>query len=626
MRMAKAKLLNRPGVLRWGGRALFPILLVVAPGLVPTCLAANPSGIWLVDESGVKLESTMAKIPLFGVILGPNAARTNVAWIIDKTGGGVEIRIPERDIRVSGLTDNAGRIFGSGPDTSIDIAYDDQRFTGTLILLRADGNTNGRNAVEEETKELRYTVEGALSDLSLRQRSAMAQFEKSLAAESEPSQSDTTEITGLRSQLANETANRNRLEQEIADLRQTGGRAMEGKAALEAELRAQKQTVATLDNEVAVLNEKIRALDNRNGKLSTEVEELRGADTAPDGDLLDQLAKVTAGRDAAVDENQSLGNSLREAQADATRQQDRLEQANVAADKEREQRESLETRITDLESENEALNRKVAAFNGDAADLPSGAAANADLDGLKQQIEARDRQIKLEQNRFEEEKATLVGRNAELEGRLAHIREQVATLESRLEKKQDATATADALREWKSASARADIGAMGKLLDRGLVPDKDTAGRVLTSAVAAGNLKVVGQLLDVGADPDSISRTTGWSALMIGARNSAMVNLLLEHGANVNFRSSDGSSVLLQTAYSADVMATRLLLDSGADPNLSQDDGTTPLMAAVIVGNTDLVKLLLEHDADTAAIQEGGGTAADIAREIGDDRIIELHR
>ena len=63
--------------------------------------------------------------------------------------------------------------------------------------------------------------------------------------------------------------------------------------------------------------------------------------------------------------------------------------------------------------------------------------------------------------------------------------------------------------------------------------------------------------------------------------NEAKVRMLLEHGAKIDAKESDGRTAV----YDAASVATgkpilKLLLEKGANPNLATANGQTPLMAA----------------------------------------------
>ena len=76
------------------------------------------------------------------------------------------------------------------------------------------------------------------------------------------------------------------------------------------------------------------------------------------------------------------------------------------------------------------------------------------------------------------------------------------------------------------------------------------------------------------------------------------VRALLAQKADVNARSSDGSTALLWLAHWNDVETAELLLKSGAEANTPNDFRMTPLSQACINGSAEFVRLLLRSGAN----------------------------
>ena len=75
--------------------------------------------------------------------------------------------------------------------------------------------------------------------------------------------------------------------------------------------------------------------------------------------------------------------------------------------------------------------------------------------------------------------------------------------------------------------------------------------------------------------------------------NKDMVTLLLEHGADANTLSNNGTAPLSFACASGNLDIAKLLLSSGADADHVDDDGECALVAAARAGHLHIVKFLL---------------------------------
>merc|ERR1712126_75488 len=110
----------------------------------------------------------------------------------------------------------------------------------------------------------------------------------------------------------------------------------------------------------------------------------------------------------------------------------------------------------------------------------------------------------------------------------------------------------------------------------------------------------------------------------------------IKDGADVNYRYSEGWSVLVIAAESGHTDIVRLLLNHGANIEHKTKDGDTALTWAADWGHTDTVRLLLSVGADKFVKNNKGQTPEDVARnrdtksvfneynETGDDKVNKL--
>ena len=88
--------------------------------------------------------------------------------------------------------------------------------------------------------------------------------------------------------------------------------------------------------------------------------------------------------------------------------------------------------------------------------------------------------------------------------------------------------------------------------------------------------------------------------------HGAVVEALIEGGADIRQRSNAGTTPFMFAVRKGDMRSVKALLAAGADVNEKRVDLATPLLVAIINGHEDLVDLLLDKGADPNV--EGGST------------------
>ncbi len=151
---------------------------------------------------------------------------------------------------------------------------------------------------------------------------------------------------------------------------------------------------------------------------------------------------------------------------------------------------------------------------------------------------------------------------------------------------------------------------------------------ILTLACSFSRQKEVIEILlehgaDVNGSPDS-ELTPLMNAAWFGRAD--VVRLLLEYGADVNRITKDGFTALVAAARGGSEEVAWLLLERGADvdPQKGVESTDCALITAALLGHTKIVELLLKHGADVNATTKYGVTALMDAARGGHTKIVEL--
>jgi len=120
----------------------------------------------------------------------------------------------------------------------------------------------------------------------------------------------------------------------------------------------------------------------------------------------------------------------------------------------------------------------------------------------------------------------------------------------------------------------------------------------LLEAARNQDAKTVRSLLSQKADVNARSSDGSTALLWLAHWNDvATADLLLKAGADANTANDFHMTPLSQACTNASAEFVRLLLKSGANPNTAIATGETPLMTCARTGNVDAVRLLIEYGA-----------------------------
>jgi uncharacterized protein len=138
-------------------------------------------------------------------------------------------------------------------------------------------------------------------------------------------------------------------------------------------------------------------------------------------------------------------------------------------------------------------------------------------------------------------------------------------------------------------------------------------------AAAFGRVDRLRSMLDDDPAEAASFSDDGFTALHLAvfAKQEDAARVLIEHGADVDVRSTGTGARVPPLATAAFVRASplaRLLLDAGADVNGQGEGGFTALHTAAQNGDEELVGLLLERGADTSLTRAQGKRPVDLAQ------------
>ena len=167
------------------------------------------------------------------------------------------------------------------------------------------------------------------------------------------------------------------------------------------------------------------------------------------------------------------------------------------------------------------------------------------------------------------------------------------------------------------------------LLDHGAKPDLRTSESLTTALHITAGLNYVDaatMLLKAKADAnanDSFDLTPILYAIKIQDNAMPMINLLVQHGADLSHPSSAGITPFTGAAYDGRIEIIKLFLQHGLDINSTDKNGYNMLHAATQGIKPDMVKFLIQNGANINSGNRNGETIMDTALKVKHAQIIE---
>ncbi len=152
------------------------------------------------------------------------------------------------------------------------------------------------------------------------------------------------------------------------------------------------------------------------------------------------------------------------------------------------------------------------------------------------------------------------------------------------------------------------------------IDERSNAGWTeLMRASIFSDILSVEHLINQGANINDQSNR-GRSPLMMAVHGNStthnmIINLLLEHNADLELKDDQGGTALIMAAYTGNIETVRCLLNAKADIEASDNDIWTPLIQSVLSDSPEVAKLLIQHGANRSAKSADGKTALDHAKE-----------
>jgi ankyrin repeat protein len=226
--------------------------------------------------------------------------------------------------------------------------------------------------------------------------------------------------------------------------------------------------------------------------------------------------------------------------------------------------------------------------------------------------------------------ATVSGKRGNTPAHLAAESGSISILEHLVEKQVDVR-TCENIEGYTPLMMAASAGkaeSVRFLLENGCTHDiVDANGKTLVElAIRWGNPSVMQALQDFGAEFDSVDSDSDtphpiWHAIWEG--QYAGVKQVLDNGLDANY-THRGISLLQCAMEARNTDVVRLLIDAGANVDKADPHGWSPLHSAAFSGDTDSLLLALQRAKDPSPKDEYGWTPLDLAAFYRHEDIVKI--
>jgi hypothetical protein len=131
----------------------------------------------------------------------------------------------------------------------------------------------------------------------------------------------------------------------------------------------------------------------------------------------------------------------------------------------------------------------------------------------------------------------------------------------------------------------------------------------------------------VKSNPKEINNinSDGYSPLILACYrgNNEVAKMLIENGADINYKSALGSPLMACVVKNNNEIA-KILISKGANVNITDANGMTAILYATMFKNYEITRLLVKNKADILAKDIRGNSALDYAILADDDTLIEI--